>query len=68
MIASPLEQKGGAAIDLAKCYEFRDWINSCNLVDLGTIGSRFTWRGPKWQNHNSICKRLDWVRRPAVPL
>nr|KYP36273.1 hypothetical protein KK1_042630 [Cajanus cajan] len=23
---------------------FRDWVNHCNLVDLGFIGAPFTWR------------------------
>lgn len=45
-IASPNEKQGGAPTNIRKCNTFVDRISSCNLMDMGAIGSRFTWRGP----------------------
>ncbi|RYQ93126.1 hypothetical protein Ahy_B09g099395 [Arachis hypogaea] len=53
------EKKGGAALDMRACNNFANWINRCGLIDLGFIGSRFTWKGPKWDGHDRVFKRLD---------
>lgn len=58
-ISSSSEQKGGASVDIQKCIGFVDWINRCGLMDLGVVGSRFSWRGPKWQGRDRVFKRLD---------
>lgn len=46
-------------MDYARCESFLSWINECNLIDLGFIGPRFTWRGPQWQGMDRVYKRLD---------
>lgn len=46
VIASPTEQKGGAPPNINKCDESFEWIHDCNLLEVTTVGSRFTWRGP----------------------
>jgi hypothetical protein len=53
------EKKGGAVASLRKCNLFRDRINNCQLLDLGAIGSKFTWRGPIYNNGCRIYERLD---------
>ncbi|XLR08090.1 hypothetical protein S83_036028 [Arachis hypogaea] len=58
-IADPSEKKGGGRVDIGACRRFRKWIDDCSLLDLGAVGNRFTWRGPKWENLDRIFKRLD---------
>ncbi|KAL4343275.1 uncharacterized protein LOC107646037 [Arachis ipaensis] len=53
------EKKGGAPCDMLQIRRFRDWIDDCNLINLGFKGTRFTWRGPLWSNGCRIFKRLD---------
>ncbi|XP_052114078.1 uncharacterized protein LOC127745428 [Arachis duranensis] len=31
----------------------------CGLIDLGFMGSRYTWRGPKWEGLDRVFKKLD---------
>lgn len=58
-IATPTEKKAGAPVCLRKCQLFSDRINNCNLLDLGAIGSNFTWRGPLFNGQSRIFERLD---------
>lgn len=60
-IASPGEQKGGAPPDLQKCLQLASWINYCKLVQVSTIGTKFTQRGPKRDTRNRVFKKLDRV-------
>ncbi|KAK2356470.1 hypothetical protein QL285_093800 [Trifolium repens] len=60
-IAHPDEKKGGAPVDVRKCQIFNSWINDCNLLEVTTAGSRFTWRGPKWNGRDRVFKKLDRV-------
>jgi len=60
-IASPDEKKGGTQVDLRRCLHFADWINDCNLMDVNTVGTKFTWRGPKWNGYDRVFKKLDCV-------
>ncbi|XP_015934914.3 uncharacterized protein LOC107461000 [Arachis duranensis] len=53
------EKKGGRPINLRMCRNFANWIDRCGLVDLGFIGTRFTWRGPQWEGYDRVFKRLD---------
>ncbi|GAU31363.1 hypothetical protein TSUD_19080 [Trifolium subterraneum] len=55
------EKKGGAPVDIRRCSVFSDWINDCNLLEVHTIGTKFTWRGPKWNGHDRGFKKLDRV-------
>ncbi|RYQ82474.1 hypothetical protein Ahy_B10g101061 [Arachis hypogaea] len=58
-IACPSEKKRGGRVDSGNCRRFSEWIDNCSLIDLGYIGTRFTWRGPKWEGLDRIFKRLD---------
>ncbi|XP_045791653.1 uncharacterized protein LOC123886374 [Trifolium pratense] len=60
-IAYPNEKKGGAPADVRKCQTFNSWINDCNLLEVTTAGTRFTWRGPKWNGRDRVFKKLDRV-------
>jgi hypothetical protein len=53
------EKKGGAPICLRKCLKFKERIDACQLMDLGAIGSKFTWRGPTYHGGQRIFERLD---------
>lgn len=46
-------------MDYSRCDLFSNWINNCNLLDLGFVGSKFTWKGPQWQGLDRVFKRLD---------
>lgn len=60
-IANPNEKKGGVQPDLRKCLNFSNWMNDCRLMELTTIGTKFTWRGPKWNGRDRVFKKLDRV-------
>ncbi|CAJ2630361.1 unnamed protein product [Trifolium pratense] len=60
-IANPDEKKGGAPVDIRKCHNFNDWINDCRLMDVNTAGTKFTWRGPRWNGRDRVFKRLDRI-------
>jgi len=60
-IAYPGEKKGGAPTDVRKCQIFNSWINDCNLMEVITAGTRFTWRGPKYNGRDRVFKKLDRV-------
>lgn len=47
-ILSQEEKKGGAPINVRKCNLFRERINNCDLMDMGYVGSRFTWSSLGW--------------------
>uniref|UniRef100_A0A6N2N2Q5 Endonuclease/exonuclease/phosphatase domain-containing protein n=1 Tax=Salix viminalis TaxID=40686 RepID=A0A6N2N2Q5_SALVM len=39
------EKIRGAAVDNQRCYHFARWVQECQLIDLGSKGPKFTWRG-----------------------
>jgi hypothetical protein len=41
-IACADEKKGGASVCMRRCKKFQQQINSCNLLDLGSMGYKFT--------------------------
>lgn len=45
-IAYASGKKGGGPIDMGRWDRFLAWINECQLLDLGYVGSKYTWRGP----------------------
>ncbi|MCH86446.1 hypothetical protein A2U01_0007303, partial [Trifolium medium] len=53
------EKKNGAPVSLRRCNNFRERINACNLMDLGSVGAKFTWRGPIYHGGQRIYERLD---------
>lgn len=46
-------------VNESKCSRFLDSINSCGLIDLGSEGPKFTWRGPLTRGSSRLFKRLD---------
>ncbi|XP_061343677.1 uncharacterized protein LOC133289697 [Gastrolobium bilobum] len=53
------ENRGYAPVDLNRCADFADVLDSCNLMDLGGAGPTFTWKGPKFAHLDRVFKRLD---------
>ncbi|PNY12420.1 ribonuclease H [Trifolium pratense] len=53
------EKKGGAAASGRKCKIFKTRIDACSLIDIGAMGPKFTWRGPKYHGGQRIYERLD---------
>lgn len=58
-IVSANEQKGGGTVDSNRCRFFQGEIHRCGLLDLGYVGAKFTWHGPKWNDRDRVFKRLD---------
>jgi hypothetical protein len=58
-IACMEEKKGGVSASLRKCNKFRERISACSLLDMGAMGSKFTWRGPMFHGGQRIYERLD---------
>ncbi|GAU31065.1 hypothetical protein TSUD_322020 [Trifolium subterraneum] len=59
--ASPRMKKKGVQADTRKCLQFNRWINECNLMEVTTTGTKFTWRGPQWNGRDRVFKKLDRV-------
>ncbi|XP_058774782.1 uncharacterized protein LOC131649052 [Vicia villosa] len=55
------ETKGGAPVSKRRCDLFKDRIDACNLLDLDSVGHRFTWKGPIFHGGGRIYERLDRV-------
>ncbi|XP_061356180.1 uncharacterized protein LOC133300618 [Gastrolobium bilobum] len=55
------EKKGGSPPDIAKCRRFQDFLGSCNIEDVGGMGNKFTWQGPKWNHLDRVFNKLDRV-------
>lgn len=58
-IISATERRGGKPVNQLKCNVFSARINACNLVDLGAVGPRYTWRGQKLTGYSRTYQRLD---------
>ncbi|PNX92648.1 hypothetical protein L195_g015788 [Trifolium pratense] len=58
-IASIDEKKRGAKVSVRKCNKFQERINNCNLLDMGAMGYKYTWRGPLFHGGQHIFERLD---------
>lgn len=59
-IISPMEKKGGGPPNFSKMKNFADRISNsrCNLMDLGAVGTKFTWHGALYYDGNHIFKRF----------
>ncbi|GAA0184299.1 hypothetical protein LIER_31587 [Lithospermum erythrorhizon] len=57
---SSSDKSGGLPVRPARLQAFNNFINSCNLVDLGYYGPKFTWVR-KIPTSNIIMERLDWA-------
>lgn len=53
------EKKGGAPLNVRKCQLFQNRIQQCGLMDLGSIGSKFTWKGQTYGTYDRMFARLD---------
>jgi hypothetical protein len=51
---------------MRKCNKFQERINACNLLDLGAMGHKFTWRGPIYHGGQRIYERLDRALEMSV--
>ncbi|XP_045809710.1 uncharacterized protein LOC123904059 [Trifolium pratense] len=58
-IMSADEKRGGVIASVRKCNTFKERVDACNLIDLGAVGPKFTWRGPSYHGGQRIFKRLD---------
>ncbi|GAU43826.1 hypothetical protein TSUD_399190 [Trifolium subterraneum] len=58
-ITCAADKRGGAQVSSRRCKNFKDRINACHLLDLGSIGPKYTWRGPIYQNGPRIYEKLD---------
>ncbi|XP_061357803.1 uncharacterized protein LOC133302092 [Gastrolobium bilobum] len=58
-IAFPSEKRGGAPVDTSRCNKFASLLTDIKMIDLEGIGSKFTWRGPRFLHLDRVFKRLD---------
>ncbi|KAI9117146.1 hypothetical protein K1719_011312 [Acacia pycnantha] len=52
------ERTGGLGGNEARCSLFSDRMNECGLLDLGAVGPKFTWKGPKLNGGRRLYERL----------
>ncbi|MCE5166618.1 hypothetical protein HAX54_022664, partial [Datura stramonium] len=45
----------GNPVQVAEVKDFREWIVSSGIVEMKTIGRRYTW------TNNHVCSKIDWV-------
>lgn len=60
-IISLKENAGGKQVDLTRCLNFRENLEECGLVDLGSSGCKFTWHGQQRAKHPKLYERLDYA-------
>lgn len=58
-IVDSSERRGGGPINTRKCHLFRDRIQQCGLIDMGSVGSKFTWKGAMHGVYDRAYARLD---------
>ncbi|MCH98674.1 DUF4283 domain protein [Trifolium medium] len=44
---------------MRRCNNFREQMHAAKLVDMGSIGPKFTWRGPIYHGGQRIYEKLD---------
>ena len=54
-----MRKEEGASIDTRRCHEFIKWISDCHMIDMDSVSSKVTWKGPKWEEHDKVFERLD---------
>ncbi|PKI60521.1 hypothetical protein CRG98_018997 [Punica granatum] len=67
-ILSEEEKAGGAPFNPSEALGFRDTLDACNLIDVGSKGSPFTWKGARLvgiqqaiqRSPNPHLERLEW--------
>ncbi|KAI9113231.1 hypothetical protein K1719_015756 [Acacia pycnantha] len=58
-ILSSGERMGGSGINPLKIRRFQERVADCHLSDLGFVGPKFTWKGPRLPNCGRLYERLD---------
>ena len=58
-VREPADKKGGAPFNWFKALVFNERINKCQLLELDSIGGKFTWKGPSNQGYEHLFERLD---------
>ncbi|KAI9110182.1 hypothetical protein K1719_018624 [Acacia pycnantha] len=53
------ERLGGSRVNFSRIRHFQDRIDGCHLTDLGFVGPKFTWKGPRLPNCARLYERLD---------
>ena len=49
---------GGKSINLNRALDFKDCLDTCNLLDLGFFGPKYTWSNRR-QLTDLILERID---------
>lgn len=57
-ISHSREKFGGRRLSLQKMTSFNNFLNCCNLVDLGFVGPRFTWTNNR-ESGKIVRTRID---------
>ncbi|PKI44728.1 hypothetical protein CRG98_034905 [Punica granatum] len=58
-LASAEEKRGGAPFDPNRAARFHEVLEQSGLLDLGSTGPRFTWRGVARGGYDRVFERLD---------
>ncbi|KAK4258510.1 hypothetical protein QN277_004952 [Acacia crassicarpa] len=58
-ILSSQERIGGVRCNHRRINWFNNQVRGCGLSDLGSLGPRFTWRGPLLRGCDRLYERLD---------
>ena len=45
------DKKGDDSFNWHQAFMFNDHINACNILELESLGGRFTWKGPEILSH-----------------
>lgn len=53
------EKLEGASVNLTRCLAFNERIQEYQLIDLGSIGPKFTWVRPRLNEYNHLFECLD---------
>ncbi|KAJ4837450.1 hypothetical protein Tsubulata_015301 [Turnera subulata] len=60
-LLGPNEKLGGEVLNTTYCRVFSDWIDDCELVDLGFKGSPYTWeRGEVQERLDRVLANTSW--------
>ncbi|KAK4261441.1 hypothetical protein QN277_004437 [Acacia crassicarpa] len=58
-ISSASERIGGKSANFRRMQWFNDRIHDCGLIDLGSVGPKMTWKGPRISGCSRLYERLD---------
>lgn len=47
---------GGAPVDVNICYQFRNWVEDYQHLDMGASRPKFTWKGQESWGYGRIYK------------